>query len=314
MKIVIPSNYRGPMPIVDDAEVVVVDWREPVPDEHLDAEVLVFWMQPAAVMADAARRMSRLRLVQTFTAGTDVVEAAGFGPEVVIASGVGSHDITVSEHALALTLALVRLLPMALRNQAERTWDWRLGGAMKPRGDDGRIISLHGAEVTVWGFGSIAATLSPVLKALGANVVGVARSAGERHGFPVVDEEALAGRLAETDLLIMILPATHATRHALDAMRLAELKPGALLVNVGRGNTVDEAALLEALDSGHVAAAALDVTEVEPLPSESPLWNHPDVLITPHVAGGRPFGADKLLEGNVAALREGRPLRNGVAR
>lgn len=314
MKILIPSTYSGPVPVIDDAQVVLVDGRRPVPAEHLDAEVLVVWGQPDDVLKDAARRMTRLQLVQGLAAGPDNVVAAGFADDVRLASGVGLHDGPVAEHALALTLALVRMLPLAMQRQRERVWDDELGGAMLERAHDGRVTTLDGARVTIWGFGSIASRLAPLLRGLGAWVTGIARTAGPRHGFDVFDEDALPLVLAETDVLIMVLPKHHSTHAALNRARLAALKPSALVVNVGRGTTVDEDALLAALRSGHVAGAALDVTAIEPLPAESPLWDEPTLIITPHVASGRPQEADRLIAHNVAALRGDGELMNLLAR
>ncbi|MBB1483854.1 phosphoglycerate dehydrogenase [Tessaracoccus sp. MC1865] len=310
MKVVIPSTFPGGAPQFEGAEVVVVPPDQAVPEAHLDADVLVVWGQPQTVIDDAARRMIGLRLVQGLAAGADSVLAAGFDDDVVLANGVGLHDDNVAEHILALTLALVRFLPLALVRKSERHWDHHLGGAVSARGDDGRVVSLRGAKVTVWGFGSIGATVAPLLKSLGAEVTGVARSAGERHGFPVVADEGLDEVLADTDVLVMILPSLESTAKALGAERLAALKDGALLVNVGRGTTVDEEALVAALRSGRLAAAALDVTAVEPLPAESPLWDEPNVLITPHIASDRPTGASEFVARQVSALATGGQLRN----
>lgn len=314
MKILIPSTYGGPLPVIDDAQVIVVDDSRPVPPEHLDAEVLVVWGQSDDVLADAARRMKRLQLVQGLAAGPDNVVAAGFADDVRLASGVGLHDGPVAEHAMALTLALIRLLPLAMARQRAHEWDVELGGAMEVHAHDGRVTTLDGARVTIWGFGSIASRLAPLLRGLGAWVTGIARTAGPRHGFEVFDEDALPLVLAETDVLIMVLPKHHSTHAALNQARLAALKPSALMVNVGRGTTVDEDALLAALRSGHVAGAALDVTAIEPLPAESPLWDEPTVIITPHVASGRPQEADRLIAHNVAALRGDGELMNLLAR
>lgn len=314
MKVLIPDTYTGAIPSIDGAEVVVIPGDRPVPEEHLDAEVLVVWGQSGDVLADAARRMTRLRLVQGLAAGPDTVVAAGFAPDVLLASGVGLHDGPVAEHALALTLALVRLLPLAMRQQQDHVWDDELGGAMMDRAHDGRIITLDGANVTIWGFGSIASRLAPLLRALGAWVTGIARSTGPRHGFEVFDEDSLPLVLAETDVLIMVLPRHGSTDAALNAERLAQLKPAALVVNVGRGTTVDEEALLAAVRSGRVAGAALDVTAVEPLPPSSPLWDEPNVLLTPHVASGRPQEADRLIGANVRALGGDGDLINLLAR
>jgi phosphoglycerate dehydrogenase-like enzyme len=166
--------------------------------------------------------------------------------------------------------------------------------------------------VTVWGFGSIGRTLEPHLTALGATVTGVARRAREEGHVTVIDEAHLLDQLAQTDVLIMILPSTPTTEGALDAEKLAALPPHAWVVNVGRGDTVDEPALMDALRRGRIAGAALDVTSIEPLPADSPLWDTPNLIITPHAAGGRPLGALDLLAENLNALLAGQPLRNVV--
>lgn len=314
MKVLVPRAYRGRLPQVDDAEFVIIDQRLPVPDEHLDAEVLVAWGQSPAVLRDSAQRLTRLRLVQAFLAGPDPVVAAGFAPEVPISSGVGLHDGPVAEHALGLILALLRNLPLAVRNAQRHVWDVKHAGAMKLRADDGRVTTLDGANVTIWGYGSIGSTLAPHLQAFGAAVTGAARTTGVRGGVPVVDDDGLADALASTDVLVMILPTHPSTAGAMNAQRFAQLKEGAVLVNVGRGNTVDEKALLEALASGRLAAAAIDVTATEPLPADSPLWDVENLLITPHIAGGRPQNADRLLAHNIEAVRTGGEIRNLVPR
>ena len=204
-------------------------------------------------------------------------------------------------------------MPAAARAQAEHRWADELGG-LQPLRPEGQVTTLIGARVLVWGFGAIGQTLAPVLKALGAEVRGAARRAGERSGFPVAGEDDLERELGRTDVLIMILPSTAATDRALDARRLAALPAHAYVVNVGRGSTVDEAALVAALEEGRLAGAALDVTRMEPLPADSPLWDAPNLVLTPHAAGGRPVGADALVSANVAALLAGRELRNVVDR
>jgi len=166
----------------------------------------------------------------------------------------------------------------------------------------------------IWGFGGIAATLAPHLAALGARVTGVARTAGSRHGFPTVTADDLPALLPAADVLINILPATPETERIVDARVLALLPAHAWLVNVGRGRTVDEPALLAALRGGRLAGAALDVFETEPLPPASGLWDEPNVLISPHAAGGRPLGAADRVRENLDALLAGRPLSHVVSR
>ncbi|WP_239069852.1 phosphoglycerate dehydrogenase [Cellulomonas chitinilytica] len=284
----------------------------PFPDDALDADVLVTWGNGRRNLRDAATRLTRLRWVQTLAAGPDTVLDAGFGPDVVVTSGRGLHDGPVAEHTLALVLACARRLPDLVRAQQEHRWAAELGGIQQVRADEFR--SLAGAHVLIWGFGSIAGRLTPLLSALGAQVTGVATRSGERHGRPVVAAQDVASVLPGTDVLINLLPATPQTRHAVDAAVLDALPAHAWVVNVGRGATLDEAALLDAVRAGRLAGAALDVFEDEPLPAGSPLWDEPRILVSPHAAGGRPLGAGALLAENVAAFLDGRPLRNVVAR
>jgi phosphoglycerate dehydrogenase-like enzyme len=313
VKLLLPDSLPLAPDLPEGVEAVTYAVSAPVPDEHLDADALVVWGNSGADLAAVAGRMPRLRWVQTLAAGPDAVLGAGFPEDVVITGGAGLHSRTVTEHALALVLALVRRLPAAARAQAGHRWAGELGG-LQPLHPDGAVTTLIDARVLVWGFGAIGQNLAPLLSALGADVRGVARHAGERAGFPVVAEDDLEDELRRTDVLVMILPATAATAEALDAARLAALPPHALVVNVGRGSTVDEDALVAALQEGRIAAAALDVTAVEPLPAGSPLWDAPNLLLTPHAAGGRPVGADALITHNVAALLDGGRLRNVVER
>jgi phosphoglycerate dehydrogenase-like enzyme len=313
VKILLPGSVPLAPALPEGVEAVRYEVTAPVPDEHLDAEALVVWGNAPGDLRAVAGRMPRLRWVQTLAAGPDVVLGAGFPDDVVVTSGVGLHDRPVTEHALALVLALLRRLPAALAAQAGHRWADELGG-LQPLHPEGAVTTLLDARVLVWGFGNIGQNLAPLLQALGAQVRGVGRSAGERSGFPVVAEDRLEAELEQTDVLVMILPATEATTHALDAGRLAALPRHALVVNVGRGSTVDEPALVAALTEGRIAGAALDVTEVEPLPADSPLWDAPNLLLTPHAAGGRPVGADELVAANLAALLAGHELRNVVAR
>lgn len=309
MKILVPSNVPFDLTIdIDGVEVAPYVMREEVPDEHLDAEAMVTWASPQRVMDDAARRLSRLRWVQTLNAGPDQALATGFAPDVVIASGRGLHDTTVAEHTLAMLLASVRRLDRTLAAQRRHEWDRDLGREQAHAESE---FTLRGAHVVIWGFGSIAAVLAPQLAALGARVTGVASSDGERYGHPVVAASRLAEVLPTADALVSLLPATPQTHHALDASVLAMLPPHARFVNAGRGATVDEAALVAALRSGALAGAALDVTETEPLPADSELWDVPGLILTPHVAGGRPQGAARFvaeqarrwLAGGAAELR-----------
>ena len=311
MKVLLPASFPLDLTVPDGVETVVVDLAQPIPEAHTDAEVLVTWGQGANRLRKVAPVLPRLRWVQTLAAGPDAVLDAGFAPEVMVTSGRGLHDLTVAEHALMLLLAGVRRIDGMVRAQDEQRWAHELGG-LQPLRPEGRLSTLLGARVVIWGFGSIAQTLTPYLQMLGAEVRGVAQTAGTRAGVDVSDD--IDAELGSADALVMVLPSLPQTHHALDAARLAALPDHAWVVNVGRGATVDEEALVAALDAGLIGGAALDVTETEPLPADSALWTAPNLILSPHAAGGRPVNADELLAHNIAAFVAGRELRNVVAR
>jgi len=303
-KVLLPDTMPLNPTLPDGWEAAVVDARAPIPPQHADARALVVWGASRAHLASAATDLPDLRLVQSLAAGVDGIVAAGFGPQVAIASGAGLHNATVAEHTVALLLALVRRLPDSLAAQARHEWSRELGG-LQPLRPAGRLTTLLDARVTIWGFGSIGQTLAPILTALGAHVTGVARSAGLRAGFSVVADADLPALLPDTDVLVGILPATEATEGAIGAAVFAALPRHALVVNVGRGATLDQRALADALMSGAIGGAAIDVATPEPLPADSTLWDLPNLVITPHAAGGRPIGADERIARNLAALDTG---------
>ena len=313
MKILLPDTMPLSPTLPEGWEAAVVDARAEIPAEHYDAAVLVVWGASRRHLASAAEHLTELRLVQSLSAGVDGILAAGFREDVPIAAGAGLHSATVTEHALALLLTLVRRLPECREAQARHEWSSELGG-LQPLHPEGRITTLLGARVLIWGFGQIGQTLAQLLRALGAEVRGAARSAGERAGFEVIADGDVLAALPETDVLINILPATEATAGIVGEEVLAALPDHALLVNVGRGATVDQEALRAALEAGTLGGAALDVTEPEPLPAEDPLWDAPRLLITPHAAGGRPVGADERIARNLRALVDGDELAHVAAR
>ncbi|MBO3093872.1 phosphoglycerate dehydrogenase [Cellulomonas dongxiuzhuiae] len=311
--ILLPTTVDGAPNAPPGVECVRYDVAAPPPPQAAHADAVVVWGNPADRLAELAAAAPRVRWVQTLAAGPDAVLAAGFAPDVVVTNGRGLHDATVAEHVLALVLACVRSVPAMVRAQAEHRWADDLGG-LQPLHSPDRVRTLIDAHVTVWGFGSIAARLAPLLAGLGAHVTGVATTAGDRHGFPVVSPASLAEVLPRTDVLVGLLPALTATRHAIGRDVLDLLPSRAWVVNAGRGSTLDEDALLDAVRTRRVAGAALDVFATEPLPTTSPLWDEPHVLVSPHAAGGRPVGWQDLVAENLERFVAGAPLRNVVRR
>lgn len=307
-KILFPESTLA-NPSIEGVEVVRFDPKAPIPEEHTDAQGLVVWEMGARTTAKVASALPDLTFVQVLSAGVDQVPKMGFPEGARVAGGSGIHNEFVAEHALALALGGVRGLNEMVHAKIGRRWatEWDAAGQTR----NGRTITLRGANVLIWGYGNIGRELSAYLKPLGANVKGVAtsRRSEDVEVYPATD---LAELLAETDVLIMILPASPQTEDALNAEVLAMLPSHAYIVNVGRGVTVDEEALISALENRQIAGAALDVMKEEPLPVSSRLWDAPNLVLTPHNAGGRPLGWQQLLADNIKAWQAGEPLTNEV--
>jgi phosphoglycerate dehydrogenase-like enzyme len=213
-----------------------------------------------------------------------------------------------AEHLLAMMLADGRrLLPSYGSQLGDRGW---------PR-DETRSESrlLAGSTVVMLGFGSIGHRLAQLLGPFSARIYAVRRSIRSEPGVHVVPEERLTQVLAEADHVVDVLPENEATRNYVNSRRIACMKPGARFYNVGRGATVDQEALIEALVAGRLGAAHLDVTTPEPLPPNHPLWAAPNCFITPHTAGGRRDESAELVRhflSNLAAFEAGRTLVDRV--
>lgn len=313
MKLLYPTSLQLDISNLEGFSVSLhpYDVKAPIPDDLIDAEILVTWTNSASNLQDAAARMKNLRWIQSLAAGPNDVLSAGFDLDdrIVLTTGSGLHDHTVAEHALGLLLNAARRFYEMRDYQLQGKWPGHLGGPQPDRPSD-RFTTLRDARVLVWGFGNIAKSLTPHLRALGASVRGVARSPGVRDGVEVVSEEKLPELLPQTDALVMILPGSESTRHALNAARLALLPKHAWVVNVGRGTSVDEDALVEALEKGEIGGAALDVFQTEPLPADSKLWKAPNLIVSPHAAGGRPQDADSLIAYNLRRFLAGQSLKN----
>nr|WP_295471026.1 D-2-hydroxyacid dehydrogenase [uncultured Subdoligranulum sp.] len=215
---------------------------------------------------------------------------------------------------LGLWLGLCKDLFLYRDQQRDHAW------RKQPR----HVCGVDGARVLCVGMGDIGSAFARKAHALGARVVGVRRTAHPDQPCPpyclrVVGQDALDAELPEADLVALSLPGTGETAHLMNADRLARMKEGAILINVGRGTAVDTDALAAALHSGHLRGAGLDVTDPEPLPPDHPLWDEPGAVITPHNAGH--FSWLRTLDNIVAIcgvnlrhLMAGEPLDNQVAR
>lgn len=310
MQILIPST----VPLSsDDFPIEVVRFDPKADLTALNAEALVVWGLGRKIL-EPLLQMPKLRLVQTLTAGIDHVLNLSPRAEIVIANGKGLHDAPTAELAVSLLLAGVRRLHHFRDAQARAAWD---RGAYQYALTGQDFLTLESAKVLIVGFGSIGLEIAARLAPFGCQIEGVARSSGARGGYVVHGFASLESVLPNFDAIILVLPDTPETHGLISSQTLSKLKKGAWLVNVGRGSAIIEADLVAALESGHLAGAALDVTQTEPLPEDSALWNCKNLILTPHIAGGGPNfyrKAEALLRRNAQNFVTGAPLENLIDR
>jgi phosphoglycerate dehydrogenase-like enzyme len=231
---------------------------------------------------DLLPRATRLRFIQSIGAGTDQFSREALTQQGVrLASTRGVNARAVSEHVMALILALSRRLPEARDNQAKRVWRGMIGDLTR------REDELAGKTLIIVGLGQIGGRLAQLAKAFDMRVIGIRRDprAGAGHADAVHSMSELKALLPQADVVALTCPLTAETEKLIDADALGRMKPSAYLVNAARGRVVDEPALVQALEKRQIKGAAIDVTVEEPLAADSPLWAMEHVLITPHTAG-----------------------------
>lgn len=264
----------------------------------------------SAMLATVVRNNPRLRWVQTMAAGGGAqVRAAKLTDDelnrVAFTTSAGVHGSTLAEFAVFGVLAGAKNLRRLEADQEAKSWP-----------DRWSMRHLDEMTILVVGLGGIGQATATRFAAFGARVWGTSRSGrpvdGVERVIPLAD---LEGALSEVDAVVITLPGTDSTKGMIDARMFAAMKPGTILVNVGRGTVIDEDALLSALNDGTVSFAALDVFAREPLPTDSPLWEHPNVLVSPHTAALTAQESRRiatLFARNATALLDGTPLRNRV--
>jgi phosphoglycerate dehydrogenase-like enzyme len=240
----------------------------------------------------------KLKWIQALGTGVDgVIDQPSLKPDVVVTNIRGIHGEPVSEAAIMAMLALSRRLPDSVRYQDKNSWTrW------PPRLIDGKSVGIFGV-------GLIAEALAPRCKALGMTVVGFSSAPRQVKGFDRMHlRDELIAVAPELDYLVLLVPYAEDTRRLIGAEVFAAMKRSAYFVNLARGGIVDEDALMQALEAGEIAGAALDVFQEEPLPADSPLWSTKNVIITPHLGGFCDVYAERALptiEHNVACFLRG---------
>ena len=271
-----------------------------------ETDALLFWGADRRWLEDAWSLAGRLRWIQAWSDGVDrLVFPALTGSDVVVTNARGVFDDAIAEWVIAATLAMVSGLHHAIVSQQARRWD-----------DDRHTERLEGKRLLVVGPGPIGRATARRAHDLGMAVAAVGRAPRpdglfERIGGP----EDLHAMVGEADVVLDALPLTPDTRHRFDADAFTAMRRTARFLNVGRGGTVDEGALVDALQSGGIAGAALDVFEVEPLPADSPLWAMPNVIVSPHNCGDFEGWEEQVVAvfiDNLGRFTRGEPLRNVV--
>jgi phosphoglycerate dehydrogenase-like enzyme len=285
---------------------------EPGSEDLFDDDALGMWARADAVMAfdvpkDLASLAPRLRWIQAIGAGVNHLFESDLPADVVITSASGMGAAAIAEFVIGRLLSAWKRFPQLDAHQSDRRWEPEFG----------RLID--GLTLGIIGLGAIGRAIAVRARPFGMHVIGSRRTFRSGNTDPDVDEllgsEDLMNILPRCDAVVSCLPGTPDTENVFDAAAFATMPPGSIFCNVGRGSSVDEAALVSALQSGHLGAAILDVTRAEPLPVDDPLWGAPNLLLSPHCSVSQERYAERLIGlfgDNLGRLLHGDELINSV--
>jgi D-2-hydroxyacid dehydrogenase (NADP+) len=299
-----------------DIEIIECLDKQDLPRVLPGAQLLV----GAGLNADLLAKCPDLRWVHSQGTGVDgLLFPELVRSEVLVTNNSGVQASNMAEHLLAMMLAFARGLPDLIRAQTRSTWVQPLRAQAVNQADfyEHPTFELGYQTLAIVGLGSVGRGLAARAKALGMTVTGFKRrpSRSADSVDRLYDADEWHTMLAEADHIAVCLPLTNETVHLIGEREFAAMKSTAFIYNVGRGDTIDQHALIEALQKGEIGGAGLDVTSPEPLPAESPLWTMPNVMITSHTSGLSPHRWERgieLLIDNIHRYRNGQPLRNLV--
>jgi phosphoglycerate dehydrogenase-like enzyme len=275
--------------------------------EHA-ADIDILFGHPAVDLLSAA---PKLKWIQSSSAGVEFVARIPelVASDIILTNTRGAHGPSIGEHTMALLLAMTRMIPESIEQHNRRHWErgWLYRTARE----------VNGLTMGIVGFGAIGRGIAQRARAFDMNVIAI--DAFPVDGGPLVDDVWPISRLEDfvtaVDVLVVAAPLTAETRHLIGAEQFAQMKDDAYLIVVSRGGIVDESALAETLTSGRLAGAALDVVEQEPLPADSPMWDLPRFILTPHLAGASAPKERRVVEifrDNLVRYQNGDPLINVV--
>ena len=268
------------------------------------------------VSRDELAKAPKLRWVQCPSAGVEHCPLEEYvARDVILTNSQGCYAPEIAEHAFGLLFALTRGIGVASKQMRDRKWGYDAKAAGAPK-----LIELRGMTMGIVGLGGIGREVARRAKALDMKTIAVDAEPMLDEQFAMVDEvrlvdDGLRPLLERSDVLVLCCPLTPRSRGMIGGEHFAQMKAGAYLVNVARGKLVQTDALVEALAGGKLAGAGLDVTDPEPLPGDHPLWDRPDVVITPHIAGRSQFSwerVQRVFGENASRFARGWPMLNVV--
>lgn len=283
---------------------VYCEEEEPTKEMMLDANAII-GNPPPQFLKDCRK----LEWVQLNSAGVGGYIEEGVLPKnTVLTNATGAYGLAISEHMTGVALMLLKKLHLYRDNQQKQLWK-----------DEGEVIAVEGSTTLVVGLGDIGGDFARRMKAMGSFIIGIKRVMGPKPDYldRLCTLEELDDVLPLADIVALSLPETSKTNGLFGKERFDRMKKGAILINVGRGTVLNTQELCDALESGHLSGAGLDVTDPEPLPPEHRIWQIPGAFITPHVSGGYHLLQTRkriiaFSARNLTALIQGRPFENIV--
>lgn len=259
--------------IASDTEVIYLTPDKAERSIVQEAEIIL-----GNVSVEAVKGSKNLKWIQLDSAGANQYTEEGILLEgTILTNSTGAYGLAIAEHMLSMLLSLQKKLNLYNMNQKEHVWR-----------DEGPVTSIYGSKTLVVGLGDIGGEFAMRMHALGSKVYGIKRNKSKIPEYleDIYQLDKLNDILHEFDIVALSLPETKETKNLFNSQKFQKMKTGAILLNVGRGSTVHTADLCEALNSGKLGGAGLDVVDIEPLPVESPLWDIKNLILTPHVSGG----------------------------
>ncbi len=268
-----------------------------------ETQVLLAWGVPAGLLP----KMAKLRWAQALTAGVEGWLALPDLPaRLTLTCARGTHNESMPENILGALFHITKPYAAIVEDQEQSKWTRRVA------------VPLNGKTLGILGLGVIGQEVARLASALGMRVIGTRRGGAPLPGLAeVFPPERTDEVLAQSDFVLLLLPATPATENFIDARRLGQMKPGAWLLNFGRGHLIADADLIAAVQSKQIAGAILDVFRQEPLPAAHPFWTTPGIIVLPHIGGGHPERdriVARLFTDNLTRFLNGQPLREIVDR